>query len=358
MRRVWDAGDAVLPVDQRLPVAARDALLQSLRPTAVLHRDGLERLDGDPVEPGDALVMPTSGSTGRPKGAVLTHEAIAASARATGARLGVGQGDHWLACLPLAHIGGFSVLTKAWGSGVGLTVLPGFDAEAVERAARDGATLVSLVGTAFARVDASLFRVVVLGGSRPPAVRPANTVTTYGMTETGSGVVYDGRPLDGVEVVVDAEGEIHVRAPMLLRAYRDGTVPLDGAGWFATGDLGRWLDDGRLHVDGRRGDLVVTGGEKVWPEPVEAVLRTHPGVADVAVGGVDDPEWGQRVVAWVVPVDPGDPPTLAELRAHVRDALPAYAAPKSLVLRHVIPRTTLGKVQRAALTAENPDHTG
>jgi O-succinylbenzoic acid--CoA ligase len=352
VRRTWDAGDAVLPIDPRLPPAARQALLRAMRPTAVLRTDGRERWDGDPVEPGDALVMPTSGSTGDPKGVVLTHDAILASARSTSSRLGVGAGDHWLACLPLAHIGGFSVLTKAWGAGVGLTVLPGFDADAVEQAARRGATLVSLVSTALARIDASLFRVVLLGGGRPPADRPGNAVTTYGMTETGSGVVYDGRPLDDAEVRVDAHGEIHVRGPMLLRAYRDGRVPLDRDGWFATGDLGGWLDDGRLQVDGRRGDLIITGGENVWPEPVEAALRRHPAVADAAVAGVEDAEWGQRVVAWIVPADPAEPPTLAALRAHVRDTLPAFAAPKDLVLCRAIARTALGKVVRAALTPD------
>lgn len=358
VRRTWDTGDAVLPVDQRLPPPARAALLAAMRPTALLDPTGLHDLDGDEVETGDALVMPTSGSTGAPKGVVLTHDALTASARATSERLAVGPDDHWLACLPLAHIGGFSVLTKAWCTGTRLTVLPGFDAAAVEQAARHGATLVSLVATALARIDPTLFRVIVLGGSRPPADRPTNSVTTYGMTETGSGVVYEGRALDGVEVRIDDRGEIHLRGPMLLRTYRDGTCPLDPAGWLPTGDLGRWLDDGRLHVDGRRGDLIITGGENVWPETVEAALRSHPAVADVAVAGVADPEWGQRVVAWVVPVVPSAPPILADLRAHVTAQHPSFVAPKELVLVASLPRTALGKVERATLLRDHASHHG
>ena len=235
---------------------------------------------------------------------MLTHDAVRASAIATSERLGVTDGDRWLACLPLAHVGGLSVVTRALHTGTDLTVLPRFDVETVEAAAHDGATLVSLVSTALGRIDASLFRTIVLGGSAPPSDRPANTVTTYGMTETGSGVVYDGVPLDGVEVRIDDDGEIHLRGPMLLRGYRDGRDPLvaiDGVGgWLATGDLGRWLPDGRLHVDGRRGDLIITGGENVWPDAVERALRTDPRVADVAVTGTADPEWGQIVTAYVV----------------------------------------------------------
>ncbi len=298
---------------------------------------------GEPVEPGDALVMATSGSTGTPKGVVLTHDAIAASARATSARLGVSTSDHWLACLPLAHVGGLSVVTRALITGTALTVLPGFDAEAV---ARTDASLVSLVATAVTRIDPTQFRVIVLGGSRPPAERPGNCVTTYGMTETGSGVVYDGVPLDGVEVDLADDGEIRLRGPMLLRTYRDGSTPIDADGWLSTGDLGEWGPDGRLHVQGRRGDLIITGGENVWPEAVEAALADHPGVADVMVRGADDPEWGQIVEAVVVPV--ADPPTLDELRAHVKARHAAFMAPKRLTLATSLPRTALGKPRRHA----------
>ena len=349
LRRAWDDGDAVFPVDRRLPPAARAAVFESLRPDRLVDADGVRSLPGDGVEPGDALVMATSGSTGTPKGVVLTHDAVAASAAATSARLRIGADDTWLACLPLAHVGGLSVVTRALHTGTGLVVHDGFDAERVADAARAGVTAVSLVSTALQRVDPSWFRVIVLGGSRPPDDRPSNCHTTYGLTETGSGVVYDGVPLDGVEVRISDDGEVLLRAPMMLRAYRDGSSPLDGDGWLHTGDLGRWLADGRIHVEGRRGDLIITGGENVWPDAVEAALLTHPAVAEVAVAGTADPEWGQRVVAWVVPADPSAPPTLAELRRHVADTLPAFCAPKELRFATTLPRTALGKIQRHRL---------
>ncbi|MGA9276496.1 class I adenylate-forming enzyme family protein [Ilumatobacter sp.] len=331
LQSIWDAGDAAFPVDQRLPGHAKAELCTAMRV-------------GDEVDAGDALVVATSGSTGTPKGVVLTHEAIVASAAATTKRLGVREDDHWLACLPLSHVGGLSVVTRSLLSGTRLTVHSGFDADAVMTS---GATLVSLVSTALGRIDPSVFRTIVLGGSRPPADRPANTVTTYGMTETGSGVVYDGRPLDGVDVDIDPVGEIRLRGPMLLRCYRDGVDPRDRDGWFPTGDLGVWLGDGRLHVAGRSSDLIITGGENVWPEAVEAALRTHDAVADVMVRGVADDEWGQLVEAIVVAA-PGSEPTLDSLRGHVKEQHPAHMAPKRLRVVDAIPRTALGKPIRTS----------
>jgi len=354
LRAAWDAGDAVFPLDPRLPAAARERALAAARPDA-------------PVEDGDALVVATSGTTGDPKCVVLTHDAVRASALAASARLGVDPArDRWLACLPLAHVGGLSVVTRALATGTPLAVHDGFSAPAVEAAATDPdspVTLVSLVATALRRVDPGLFRRVVLGGSAMPPDLPPNAVATYGMTETGSGVVYDGVPLDGVEVrTVDGaggpvtapggEGAIELRGPMLLRAYRDGTDPRRPDGWLPTGDAGAWDPAaGRLRVFGRTGDLVITGGENVWPVAVERVLGAHPAVAEVAVVGRPDPEWGQRVVAVVVPSDPTSPPSLDALRDAVKAELPAYAAPRELILAEALPRTALGKVARAALTA-------
>lgn len=327
LRSSWADGDAVLPVDPRLPGPARRALLDAME---------LDRA----IEPEDALVVATSGTTGEPKGVVLTHAAVAASAEATSRRLGVDpESDRWLSCLPLAHVGGLSVVLRALHTGTPLT----FDVD-------DGAaTLVSLVATQLQRMDAGRFRTVVLGGSAPPAELPDNCVVTYGMTETGSGVVYEGLPLDGVEVRA-VDGELELRGPMLLRAYRDGSSPLDADGWLATGDAGSVADDGTVSVLGRIGDVVVTGGEKVWPEAVEPVLATVAGVAEVGVAGRPDPEWGQRVVAWVVPADPASPPALDALRDAVKAVLPAYAAPRELVVVERLPRTALGKLRRSLLT--------
>ena len=177
-------------------------------------------------------------------------------------------------------------------------------------------------------------------------------MTTYGMTETCGGCVYDGVPLDGVEVRTGADGRIGLRGPVVATGERgpDGAVmPVtDPDGWLWTSDLGE-VDDGHLTVLGRADDVIVTGGENVAAEAVEDVLRRLPGVDDAAVVGVDDREWGQRVVAVVV-VD-GTAPELADVRAHVSAELGAHAAPRELVLVPSIPRTALGKVARDQVRA-------
>ncbi len=348
----WDRSDAVLPVDQRLSSAAKSAVLQQLGPTLVEGPGGRSRQPGGrPVDPGDALVMATSGTTGAAKGVVLTHGAVAASARATSRRLGVDPDRHrWLACIPLNHVGGLSVVTRSLLTNTPVTVLPVFDADEV-RSHSGPDVLVSLVRTALQRTGAGLFHTVLLGGSAPPPNLAANVVTTYGLTESGSGVVYDGVPLDGVEVAIDPDShEIKLRGPMLLRCYRDGTVPFDDQGWFPTGDSGHLDATGKLVVDGRASELIITGGENVWPSVVEAALSSHRGVAAVFVAGRPDPEWGQKVVAWVVPVDPADPPSLPALRETVSERVAPYAAPRELVIVGALPRTSIGKVDRNRLS--------
>ncbi len=144
---------------------------------------------------------------------------------------------------------------------------------------------------------------------------------------------------------------------MLFRSYRDGTdgrvVGPDGAAdWFATGDAGHLGPDGTLTVSGRLDDVITTGAEKVWPDLVERALVAHPGVAEVAVWKRSDPEWGERVVAWVVPGD--DAPSLDELRAIVAETIAPWAAPRELVIVDDLPRTAAGKVRRRELETHRP----
>jgi O-succinylbenzoic acid--CoA ligase len=353
----WESGDAVLPLDPRLPGPAVERLIDALRPARVVSAQGTQALPGGgiPTEVGDALVVATSGTTGEPKGVVLTGDAVQASAVATSRRLSVDpERDRWLACLPFAHIGGLSVVTRALETGTPYRIHERFDARRVEDEARSGTTMVSLVATALGRTDTSRYRVVLLGGAAPPRALPENVVTTYGMTETGSGLVYDGVPLDGVEVrlgdgSLGSSGEILVRGPMLARAYRDGHDPKLAGGWLPTGDGGSFGPDARLVVHGRMAEVIVTGAEKVWPVAVEHALSGHPGVAEVAVWKRPDPEWGERVVAWVVPADPTAPPAMGDLREAVASQVAPWAAPKELVVVAELPRTASGKVRRADL---------
>ena len=205
LRAVWDTGDAAAPLDPRLPPVARRMLLDALRPTRIVGSDGEQHASGRGHRPSRTATHWSWRRRARrvsPRGVVLTHDAVAASAAATSARLGVDPARHvWLACLPLAHIGGLAVVTRSIVTGTPVVVLPGFEAEVVEEAGRSGrVSHVSLVATALQRLDPSVFTCVLLGGSRVPDALPPNVVATYGMTETGSGVIYDGWPLEGVEV--------------------------------------------------------------------------------------------------------------------------------------------------------------
>ncbi len=233
--------------------------------------------------------------------------------------------------------------------------------------AASGCAHVSLVPTQLRRlldVDISPlagFRSVLLGGAAAPAglldaARAARVpvVTTYGMTETCGGCVYDGIPLDGVHIrISDQDDRIWVGGPVLFSGYRRGPRA-PGDSWFRTGDLGRMDTAGRLVVRGRADDVINTGGHKVVPGEVVAVLQACPGVRDAAVLGEPDPEWGERVVAVVAPADPADPPTLELLRLHVQERLPRYAAPSRVVMVDAVPMLPSGKHDLARLRRELP----
>lgn len=352
LRGAWERGDAVLPVSTAPADAELGSLLERTRPSLLIDGEGEHRLaGGEPVAHGVALVVATSGSAGEPKGVELTHDALGASAAATAARLGAGPDDRWLCCLPVHHVAGLMTVARSILAGAE----PAFESAS-------GATLVSLVPTQLVRLldggaDLSRFRWVLLGGGPVPPVLVARAtsagariVATYGMTETCGGVVYDGVPLEGVDVRAPA-GEIELRGPMLMRGYRlrpDLTEAALRDGWLRTGDLGEIGAGGRLTVLGRRDEAIVTGGEKVAPAEVEAVLAGHPLVADAGVAGVPDADWGERVVAVVVPSGERAP-SLGELREFVKERLAAHKAPRGLVLAGRLPRTESGKLLRGAL---------
>ncbi|KAB8194556.1 AMP-binding protein [Nonomuraea phyllanthi] len=345
-------GPAVLPLTPGQSASA----LAALRPT---HVDGAPQDDGQGVPPDVAIVIATSGSTGAPKGVMLSATALRASAAASLRRVEATKGERWLCCLPVSHVSGLQVLVRALLSDSEPIIHPAFDPHEV---LRSGAHHVSLVPTQLHRLvelgaDLSVFRTILLGGAAP---RPglvarardlgARIVTTYGMSETCGGCVYDGQPLYNVDLKIGDDGLIRIAGPVLFSGYRfSGPSPLDG-GWFRTSDLGE-LAGGRLRVLGRADDVINTGGEKVVAAAVTAVLCTHPEVADAAVVGTPDQEWGERVTAVVVPANPDTPPTLPQLRAYCRDRLPPHAAPRDLRLVPQLPLLPNGKTDVVRLRA-------
>jgi len=335
---------------------------------------GCEQLP-PPPDPGPGqVVVTTSGSTGSPKRVQLNAAALGASATATQSRLG-GPG-RWLLALPAQHIAGLQVLVRAALAGTQPAVLdlrgefdPAAFGAAAQRLARKATArcYTALVPTQLARLldtdprPLTGFDAVLLGGAATPdgLLRRARTagvrvVTTYGMTETAGGCVYDGWPLDGTRVRVDGEGSVELAGPMLATGYLDAPEESAAAfrdGWFRTSDLGRIDEQGRLQVLGRADDVVVTGGLNVAPTDVEAVLTGLPGVAAACVVGLPDPEWGERVIAVVVPADPGRPPDPGALRAAARRLLTGPQAPKEIVLFDALPLCGVGKPDRSAVRA-------
>jgi O-succinylbenzoic acid--CoA ligase len=356
-------GPAVLPLPVG-PEPTRTSLLDVLRPDL-------------PVEMDAAFVVPTSGSAGEPKGVLLSQEAVVASAEATYARLG-GSG-RWLLALPTTHIAGLMVLVRSVVGGTEplvLDVSDGFDPEtfaaASVRLLAESRTprYTSLVPKQLAAIVAAggcplealaAYDAVLLGGSAvaPDLVARARSagvelVTTYGMTETSGGCVYDGVPLDGVKVEVGPDGRIRLAGPMLANGYRlrpDLTSEAFAHGWFITSDAGRLDAAGKLHVTGRIDDMAITGGVNVPLAAVDSAVASHPNVAEACAVALPDAEWGERIVVAIV-ADSGGAPTLESVRAHVTKSLPTAYAPKELIVVETLPTLFGQKVDRQAMTTQ------
>jgi o-succinylbenzoate---CoA ligase len=327
---------------------------------------------GEVIDDDVAVVVTTSGTTGAPKGALLTAAALTASAAATHDRLG-GAG-RWLLALPPYHIAGVQVLVRsllADSVPVELDVSAGFDVGQLPSAVDElgsGRRYTSLVATQLAKALtnpaataalADLDAVLIGGGPAPQPILDSaartgiRVVRTYGMSETAGGCVYDGVPLDGVDVRIDDGGRIAIGGATLAKGYRNppDRDPFAEPGWFHTDDIGAVDDSGVLSVLGRVDDAISTGGLTVLPQLVEAALRTHPAVADCAVFGRADERLGQRVVAAVVVAGGCAPPALDTLRAHVTRTLAHTAAPRELHIVDSLPMRGIGKVDRSALIA-------
>jgi o-succinylbenzoate---CoA ligase len=364
-------GPAILPLDPSLPKSRLAALLEAFAPSAVESPEGRERYAAGPPPAGappgvaadTALVIATSGSTGQPKGTELSAAALVASAQGSLRRIGARPGDRWLCCLPVFHIAGIQVLVRSLLAGTRPVVAGRLEPGLL---AGSGCDHVAVVPTQLRRLvdagdDLAAAATILLGGAAPgaglvDAARAAGgrVVTSYGMSETSGGCVYDGVPLDGVSVGIGPGGRIRIAGPVLFSGYRlrpDLTAEVRDGRWFVTSDLGSIGPSGELAVRGRADDVINTGGEKVVAAEVEAVLGTCAGVREAAVVGRQDRQWGEVVTAVVVPSDPSAPPLLADVRAHVRTRLPAYAVPAALVIVPELPMLASGKPDRAALRA-------
>ncbi len=337
------------------------------------------------IDPGQGhTIVYTSGTAGRPKGAMLTHGNHFASAAASRGNLGALPGDRWLAALPLHHVGGLSILLRSVIDGSAVVLHDGFDADRVDRSLReDGITLGSMVATmlwrlieraAVRRYPSSLRAMLIGGGPVLPSLLEealavgVPALVTYGLTETASqvatwpvsetspGRVGAGRALGETRLRIaepngQGHGEILVAGPTVMAGYF--RRPSESAhalrdGWLHTGDIGHLDESGCLHVHDRRSDLIISGGENVYPVEVEATLLSHPDVSEAAVFPLPDPEWGQRVGAAVV-LHPGRELADGALRDWCATRLARFKLPRTIRFVTSLPRTTSGKVKRRDL---------
>ena len=321
----------------------------------------------------------TSGTTGFPKGALLTFDNFHASALASAERLGIDPHDRWLLTMPLYHIGGMSIVFRAAIYGITIVLHSGFDMDAVHHAlVNEKITHVSLVPTMLHRLlekypdfkPSPSLRVILLGGAGAPANLLEKSLAlnlpialTYGLTEAASQVATStpeqtrakpgsvGKPLNGTTVsIVDEAGELLPNGEVGEIAVSGRTVMRGNLGrsrlkrGLQTGDIGYLDADGDLWLLTRRTDLIVSGGENIYPEEVERVLMAHPAVGEACVFGISDPEWGQSVAAAVVLREACDGETLIQF---LRGQVAGYKVPRRILFVESLPHTASGKLKRA-----------
>ena len=348
-----------------------------------LHDDSASRTQNTPF-----AIVHTSGTSGQPKGAVLSYNNVFASAMASAYRIGHLPDDTWLCVLPLYHVGGLSILIRACLYGITVYLQERFNVQAVNQAlSEDGITLISLVPTMLYRLlnDGTpdtwhALRLALIGGAATTPQLMQRCIeqdipvaTTYGLSEAASQVATTlpgdasrkpgtvGKPLLFTQVrIVDEQdndlapgeyGEVLVQGPSVMQGYYgnpEATRETLRGGWLHTGDIGYLDEEGDLFLVQRRSDLIVTGGENVYPAEVEAVLRQHPAIAEAAVIGLDDPEWGQRVAAVIV-LHSDKTLTAEAVQAHSREHLAGYKIPRQIIFIDALPQTASGKISRPAL---------
>jgi O-succinylbenzoic acid--CoA ligase len=351
-------GAVAVPIDLRLNPPERAARQASARLTLESPVTG-EPVDGphDPEPSEIATLMFTSGTTAGPKPVELSYDNWLWNALGSALALGLDPEERWLCPMPLAHVGGLSIQLRSAIYATTVVLHDGFHAERALAALMDPdarVTLVSLVPTMLARLlDAGLrepptLRRVLLGGGPIPRALLARAAhagvpvsPSFGMTETCSQLATDGFALLGSELRIAGDGELLVRG----RAVARGALSDDG--WLHTGDLGELDDSGRLTIVGRKSDTIISGGENVAPAEVEAALLEHPAIADAAVFGRADAEWGEVVIAQVVlrEVAAAD-----DLRAHCGARLAPFKVPKRIEPVDTLPRTVTGKLLRRELS--------
>lgn len=388
------------PIDKRVDQATLERIsIHSTPATTGEFEEWVETLPAnpahlfDPVLPGSLqAIIFTSGTTGFPKGAMITFGNHFWSAIGSAFRLGILPDDRWLACLPLYHVGGLAILFRSCLYGTTVVLHNGFEIDTVLGSlAQNTITLISLVPTMLGRLiecglsgrKAPGLRLVLLGGAAASvelltkaSAAALPIAVTYGLTEACSQVATSmpssvkskpgcaGRPLlfteiiildeEGHETAPNIPGEITIKGPTIMAGYYDDIQATEAVlwnGYLHTGDIGFKDEDGDLWVLDRRSDLIVSGGENVYPAEVERVLRTHPSVKAACVVGLPHPEWGRQVVAMVVPNEPKDI-SAEELIDYSRNHLAGYKQPRLIFFADALPLTASGKVRRNLVADE------